>query len=448
VRNVALLLRKDARVLARSRALVAACVVYPLFMALLVGLVVRYAGDQPRVALVDNDDLPEELVVGGQRFDVEEVIRDVEGYSELVPLSEDEAERELDAGRVVAVVVVPPGFAARLRSMAESPKLVLKTTRGGLAGRVEQQTQALVYNLNRRLQGAYIEANLEYVEILREGGSATALGNEFDVMGLEEAGRVLADIERTTDDPEVAAKAKDLGEFVREARVALALSDDSLRATANPIELETDAEGRRWPLSAQVQSNALAVALAFLCILVAAAAIASEREENTIARLARGLVRLGELVAEKIALVAAIAVALGLALAVSFAVAVELVEAPGAAAWARLPLLAFALALAGAAFGAVGVLVGVLARDARTGSLVAILVALPFVLLGLVPESAVAATGWLSQAFPFVHAVRISDAALYDGDPWGPLAREAAWLLALTGAYAAAARTGMRRFLA
>jgi hypothetical protein len=95
----------------------------------------------------------------------------------------------------------------------------------------------------------------------------------------------------------------------------------------------------------------------------------------------------------------------------------------------------------------VGILVGVLARDARTGSLVALLVALPFVLLGLVPEGAVVAIGWLSQAFPFVHAVRISEAALY-GDAWGPLAREAAWLLALTGVYGAAARTGVRRLLA
>ena len=132
MRNVALLLRKDARILARSRVLVAACVVYPLFMALLVGLVVRFAGDQPRVALVDNDDLPEELVVSGQRFDIEKVIQDIEGHSELVPLSGEEAERQLEAGRVVAVVVVPPGFAARLRSMAESPRLVLKTARGSL----------------------------------------------------------------------------------------------------------------------------------------------------------------------------------------------------------------------------------------------------------------------------------------------------------------------------
>ena len=447
MRNVLLLLGKDLRVLSRSRALVAACVLYPLVMALLVGLVVRFAGERPRVAFVDKDGLPAELVVGGQEFNLEEVIGDVEGYAELVPLSEAEADRQLESGQVVAVVVVPPGFAERLRGMTESPTLLLKTARGGLAGRVARETEALVYNLNRRLQEEYVRANLRYIEILREGGSASVRGNEFDVMGLEEAERVLGDIERETDDPEVAAKARELTVFVREARVALALSDDSLRATANPIELEPAAEGRRWLLSAQLESTALAVALAFLCVLVGAAADASERDEATIGRLARGPVRLVELIAEKVALGALVAVVVGIPLAALFALAVELAEPEGASAWERLPLLAPALALAGGAFAAVGVLVGVLARDARTATLVAFLAALPFVLLGLIPEAALDAAARLSEAFPFVHAVRISEAALYDVEPGGTLAREAAWLLALTAVLAAGARLAVRRLL-
>ena len=37
---------------------------------LLVGLVARFAADRPRVAFVDQDGIPETLVVGGQSFDV------------------------------------------------------------------------------------------------------------------------------------------------------------------------------------------------------------------------------------------------------------------------------------------------------------------------------------------------------------------------------------------
>jgi len=58
VRRIGLLLVKDLRVLGRSPLLLAALIVYPLVLAVLVGLVVRYANDRPRVAFVDLDDLP------------------------------------------------------------------------------------------------------------------------------------------------------------------------------------------------------------------------------------------------------------------------------------------------------------------------------------------------------------------------------------------------------
>ena len=446
--RVLVLLGKDLRVLGRSPVLVIALVLYPLLIAVLVGLVARFATDRPRVAFVDEDHIPEVLVVGGQRFDVARVLDQVDEEVELVPLSAEEADRRLGTGDVVAAIIVPRGFVSRLRGMSRSPTLLLKITRGGLAGRVERQTEALVYNLNRQLQDAYIEANLEYVRLIREGGSGTFLGNEFDIVGLEGARRILADIEGRTADPVVAARTRELQTFVNEALLALAQSGETLRATANPIELERQDEGRRtWLLSSQVQAYALALALALVCVLVAAVGIASERDENVIGRLARGLVRLGELVAEKLALAVIVAAVLGTALAMLFGLAVELAGSDLDEPWGRLPLLVAGFALAGAAFGAFGVFLGVLAREARTASLVAFLVALPVVLLGFLPAVAVAPAAWLSDAFPFVHSVRLFESALYDGDPWGTLAREAAWLVALVGLYATAARIGVRRLL-
>jgi ABC-2 type transport system permease protein len=448
VSRIRLLLGKDLRVLARSPALLAALIIYPIVFAVLVGLVVRYANDRPRVAFVDLDDLPRVLAVGGEEFNVDRVIDEANESAELVPMSEEDADRELENGEVMAVIVVPRGFASRLRGMVESPRLVLKTTEGGLAGRVEQQTQALVYNLNQLLQTAYIEANLEYVNLILEGGEGSFLGNEFDVVGLEEAANILAEIQERTDDPVVRSEAEKLEVFVREARLALGASDDSLRATANPIELEIDAEGgRTWLLSAQLQSYALGLTLAFICVLIAAAATAAERDENVIGRLARGLVRLSELVTVKVLLAAAIGVALGLALAITFGVLAEAFAVAGGEPWERLPLLAVGLAVAGAAFGAFGALIGVVAREARTAVLVAFLAALPVVLIGLVPAGSVSALGWLSDAFPFRHATRFFEAALFDLDPWGTLARELLWLFGLTLLFATAARIGVRRLL-
>ena len=445
---IRLLLAKDLRVLARSPALVAALVLYPLVFAVLVGLVVRYASDRPRVAFVDLDRLPETLTVGGQSFNVEQVISEVKGSVDLVPMEEEEAERQLATGGVVAEIVVPPGFSSKLRGMVESPQLVLRTARGGLSGRVEQQTQALVYELNRRLQDAYIDANLEYVTLILEGGEGSFLGNEFDIVGLEQAEVMLAEIEQTSDNPEIVDRARELGTFVREAQLALGASGDSLRATANPIELEVDTDaGRTWLLSAQLQAYALGLTLAFICVLLAAAALAAERDENVIGRLARGLVGLSDLVVVKVLLAGLVAVALGFAIALVFGLLAELADVAGGEPWERLPLLVVGLALAGVAFGAFGALVGALARESRTAVLVAFLAALPLVLIGLVPEGAAQAAWWVAQAFPFSHAVDFFQAALYDTDPWTALLREAAWLLGLALVFGAAARLAVRRLL-
>jgi hypothetical protein len=449
MRRIRLLLGKDLRILRRSPLLLAALVLYPIVFAVLVGLVVRYASDRPRVAFVDLDHLPETLTVGGQSFDVPRVISQVQGSVDLVPLPEEEADRQLATGGIVAEIVVPPGFASKLRGMVESPRLVLKTARGGFSGRVEQQTQALVYALNRRLQDAYIKANLQYVQLLLEGGQGSFLGNEFDIVGLDRAAEMLDEIERTSTDPTVVSRAAQLETFVREAKLALGASGDSLRATANPIRLQVDSKaGRTWLLSSQLQAYALGLTLAFICVLLAAAALAAERDENVVGRLARGLVRLRELVAVKILLAGLVGVVLGSVIALVFGVVAEILGVAGGEPWQRLPVLLVGLALAGGAFGAFGALVGAVARESRTAVLVAFLAALPLVLVGLVPEGAAQAAWWAGRAFPFSHSVDFFQAALYDSDPWGKLAREAAWLVGLGVAFAAAARAGVRRLLA
>ena len=154
MRKIGLLLRKDLRILGRSPVLVAALIVYPLVFAALVGAVVRYAGDRPTIAFVDLDRLPEQLTVGGQTFNVPERDLDqVNENAELVPMEQEEADRKLangggERGDHRAARDSPRGCAGWSRARSS----ILKTARGGLASRVEQQTQALVYELNQRLQ--------------------------------------------------------------------------------------------------------------------------------------------------------------------------------------------------------------------------------------------------------------------------------------------------------
>jgi ABC-2 type transport system permease protein len=239
-----------------------------------------------------------------------------------------------------------------------------------------------------------------------------------------------------------------IAEFARIAGIALAQTGNLLESTANPIGLQRAPEKSRSSLlSAQVQSYALALTVTFLALLLAAGAIASERDENAIGRLRRGLVSMSELVAAKVAFAAAVALALGLAIALVFGVIVEAGGVVGGEPWSRLPLLALGLALAGAALGALGALLGALARETRAASLVAVLVVMPVVFLGLIPREVAPAAGWLSDALPFAHAVRYFSSSLYDPSPWATVVRELAWLVGLVLVFGLLARAATRRLL-
>jgi len=440
VRAAWLVLRKDVRTLLRTPVLLGVLLAYPLLIAALLGLVAGYASSKPRVAFVDEDGLPAHIVVGNHDFDVSATIDNVAKNVTLVRLSEADAERQLADGKVVAVVTVPPGFVATLQQMVKSPTLELSVTKGGTAPRVRQQVQALVYALNQKLQRAYIEANLEYVRLILHGGNGSFLGKTFDVLGLDGTVRELNALPQSE-------RVKKIEGFVHDARLALAETDGALRATAAPIQLkELPGRGRTATLSAQVQGYALSLTITFLALVLAAGALAAERDENVLGRLARGLVSPGRLVAAKVALAALVSAVLGLLIALAFATAIVAGNAPGGEPWSRLPLLVLGLALTGGALGALGALVGALARDGRTASLVAVLLVLPIVFLGLIPAEVFAAAGWASDALPFSHGQRLFSATLYDLHPWGAIGREAAWLAGLGLLFGLLARAAVRPF--
>jgi hypothetical protein len=440
VRPVLLVLGKDVRTLLRTPVLLAALLAYPLMIAALLGLVAGYANSKPRVAFVDEDGLPAHIVVGRHDFDVAATIDEVSRNVTLVRLPADEAARELDEGKVVAIVTVPPGFVATLKQMVASPTLEVAVTRGGTSARVRQQVQALVYSLNRKLQRAYIDADLQYVKLILHGGDGSFLGEQFDVLGLDGTERELRALPQN-------ARVQAIERFVHDARRALAQTDDALRATAAPILLtELPQRGRSASLSAEVQSYALGLTITFLALVLAAGALAAERDENVLGRLSRGLVGPGRLVAAKVALAGLVATVLGLGVAFAFAAVITIGHAPGGEPWSRLPVLAAGLALTGAALGGVGALVGALAREARTASLAAVLLVLPVVFLGLIPPEVFAAAGWASDALPFAHGVRLFSATLYDLHPWGSVARETAWLVGLGLVFSLAARSAVRPF--
>ena len=282
--------------------------------------------------------------------------------------------------------------------MVRSPELRLETTRGGLAPRVTQQVQALVYSLNQELQEAYIDANLDYVQLILEGGRRRL--RRADVRrarprGDRAAPRRAAGGAAARPDPRVrrhgAARA-------RPDRRRAARDGEPDRARAGPrARPDLGALGAGAGVRARAGDDAPRAP-------PRAPARSPPSGTRTCSAGSRaGSPTLGQLVAAKVALAAVVTLVLGMAIALAFGVAVELGDVAGGEPWARLPLLAAGLALAGASVGALGALVGALAREARTASLVAVLVVLPIVFLGLVPRE-VAPVGGLDQRRASVRA--------------------------------------------
>jgi ABC-type transport system involved in cytochrome c biogenesis permease component len=184
------------------------------------------------------------------------------------------------------------------------------------------------------------------------------------------------------------------------------------------------------------------VTLMIIGLFLGGGMLALEREEHAFGRLVRGPVSRWELLAEKVLLGALAALA---------ATIVELlvISLFDDLRWARVAAWVLALLVGGLAFGAVGTAFGALTRDVRATTLLAILVALPFAFLALIPSGVVA--NWVYDAvriasaiFPFKPALQAVNAGLNDADPGlaGPLAH----LAILAVAYTAIARAGLRRF--
>jgi ABC-type transport system involved in cytochrome c biogenesis permease component len=211
------------------------------------------------------------------------------------------------------------------------------------------------------------------------------------------------------------------------------LANEAATAISQPISLKIpEPPTGREPLSAFGFAGALLVSLALVGVLLAAASLAAEREDNTLVRLRRGLVRPEAIVGQKVTFAAAVSLVIGFILLGVVALATSL-------AVGRWALWIPTLLLTGLAFAGFGVLVGALARETRTGLLAALMLALPLIFLGLFTQSSAASA--ISQFFAFGPAFRTFQVLLVEpsiaaGDIWLRFGQLALLAVVFTGAAA------------
>ena len=438
------LLRKDLKILARSRLLVAVLVLYPVAIALLLGFAISRGPSRPRVAIVDETAPGETVQVGTQRVEVGRYAQRLFDQVDAIDVrTRAQAVSKVKDGEVLAAVVIPADIAARVSSGTEQGEL-----------EVIYNGDALEQSLVRsQLRSALAEANLGFseqiqtaaaqaIEVLLRGGNLGVIGAPRELVGLREIPSLLQGVIARLPAGAERETLRRVEVFAQFAAQNLLVSKKVLATVGQPIRVHTTLlHGRRAPLDTFAVAAAVSVSLMFIAVLLAAGALALEREERALARLARGLVSRELLIAEKVLLAAAGAFVVALALLCGVAAFVTL-------DWSSFWQWLLALAFGGLAFAALGVAIGALARETRAASLLAFLLSLPLALLALVPAAAVGhglyeVISVVSFVFPFKAALQALDTAVNGASP--ALAGSLAHLLGLALLSGALARLGLRR---
>jgi ABC-type multidrug transport system permease subunit len=146
-----------------------------------------------------------------------------------------------------------------------------------------------------------------------------------------------------------------------------------------------------------------------VCVVLVGASLAAEQDEAVLGRLLRGLASGWQVIVGKLLLGAMLAVLFSGGLFVAFAIL-----APQA--WTRLPLLLGAVIVVSLACSAIGAFIAVLVRDARTATLVGILLILPLAPLALVGVHG--PMQWLENLLPVAPARVLFNSVLFDPHPW------------------------------
>ncbi len=447
------LLLKDLQILRRSPLLVSLLVLYPIVLAVLIGLALSAGPAKPRVAfvnLVPKDATTFEL--GGEKLDAASYADKLfESIDPIRVKTRAEAVDLVRSGDALGALILPRDATERLQNTINLS--------GGPPPRVE-----VLYNAEDPVKRRYVEATIEsrlseantllsaklttiaakYIGIVVSGGTFSLLGQTIDVLGLRRSQAVIDGVAAglPADSPQRAALAQ-VSRFARLASDNLDVSKPILASIGSPVRVkQTIVAGKRTPLDAYAVAVAVTISLMFVTLLLAAGMLALEREEHAFGRLVRGLVTRGQLLVEKVGLAASCACAVTLLMLAGLGLFVGL-------DWSRAPLWLAALALGSLGFAAMGVAIGGLAREVRAASLLALMLSLPIAFLSLVPSGSVSAALYrvievVSALFPFKPALQALNAALNDADPG--LAVPLVHLAVLTVAFTLIARLALRRF--
>jgi ABC-type multidrug transport system permease subunit len=443
---------KDLQILRRSPLLVALLVIYPIVIALMIGFALSSPPGKPKVAFFS--EVPPgkgKIQIGSQQINISDYARQL--FQSIQPIrvhSRAEAIAKVKSGQAQAALIIPGDIAGQIQSLVQtgvgSPtvELILNTKDPLERQFANQAIQSRLNVVQQAVSRQVLKIGISDLQQVLNGGTINFAGENFQLLGLKNSRSIVQGaIAAVPKDSPLRPALRQVVAFADLAIQGLSFSGPVLGSIGNPLTVEqTQLAGRTTPTDSYAVAIAVVLSSMLLTMLLASGLLAIERTEHAYSRLVRGLITPGRLLTEKVSLSAASAgvVSLLMAAIVSLLVHIE---------WSRFELWVVALAFAGLAFGALGVLIGAIAREVSTASLMALLVSLPIAFVALVPGTAVSSgvktlLDVVAFVFPFKAALEAVSNAFSGASPGivGPLVH----LAVLAAVYAVIARVAVRRF--
>ena len=303
------LLVKDLRILKRSPLLVTLLVLYPLIVALLVGVALSSGPSKPKVAFANLVPRGGEIDLGGQQLDATTyAARLFENVDPIRVDTREEAIAKVESGEALGALVIPPDVISRLQnrlSLGGGPRRRWRSTsaENPLKRRyVESTIAATLSDANKALSDEIFKEAAGYLNLIVAGGTIDLpVVGDVDILGLRNARTIIdgALAKMPADDPS-RRPLEEVSGFAELAAENLDVSKPILESIATPVAVDERALGGT-DSSLDVFGVEVAVVLSLMVVtlLLAAGMLALEREEHAFGRLVRGLVSRTTLLVEK-----------------------------------------------------------------------------------------------------------------------------------------------------
>src|SRR4051794_4078281 len=199
------LLVKDLQLLRRSPLVTGLLVIYPIVLAVLIGLAISRSPEKPRVAFLNQIPNGAGLNLGNGGFSQDEARHQLCAKIECVDVSSRaEAEQKVKDGDVLGALILPSDFISKLQAELSTSgtepatvDVIVNNDDPLKAQLVDDRIRSLLTEGNLLLSSKISDVAANYEQLLANGGEFTIpfLNQTVHILGLQKSERILNSVQ-------------------------------------------------------------------------------------------------------------------------------------------------------------------------------------------------------------------------------------------------------------